>query len=127
MSARFWRVSRASPYFFIEKGVNKMKKIYIDMTLTSDIILQAAEETYPSALEQIQKMGVLPEDAPKVLYAIGFCKAAEITHQSMCETVEQLLTDIKESIENNEDFSVDYTNKKEIFTEEDINEHKHFS
>lgn len=99
-----------------------MKKITIDMSMSPDVVLHGVEHTYPSALEQLQEQSVAPEDAPKVLYAIGFCKASEIMHQSICEGVEQLLLDIKEAIENDEDFTVEYVNKKHIFTEETCNE-----
>ena len=100
-----------------------MKEIKIDMSISPDVVLHGVECTYPSALKQLQEQGVAPEDAPKVLYAIGFCKASETMHQSICEGVEQLLTDIKECIENDEDFTVEYTNKRHIFTEEALEEY----
>lgn len=60
------------------------------------------------------------------MYAIGFCRASELMHQSLCEGLEQLLTDLKECLENDEDFTIDYSNRRHIFTE-DNNENPNFS
>lgn len=96
----------------------------MDMTVNPKIILDGAEESYPSALKQIQEMGVAPEDTPKVLYTIGFCRASELMYQSIQKGIAELLTRIQESIEKDEDFSVEYTAKKDIFTAKDLEELK---
>lgn len=96
------------------------------MSVTPEVILEGAEMTYPKALEQTQAQGVPAEDLPKVMYAIGFCRASELMHQSLCEGLEQLLTDLKECIENDEDFTIDYSNRRHIFTE-DNNENSNFN
>lgn len=101
-----------------------MREITVDMTVNPETILDGAEESYPNALKQIQEMGVAPEDAPKVLYAIGFCRASELLYQSMQEGIAELLTSIQECIERDEDFSVEYTAKKGIFTTKDLEELK---
>lgn len=101
-----------------------MNEITIDMTINPETILNEVEESYPSALEQLQEMGVSPEDAPKILYAIGFCRASELMYQSMQEGISELLTSIQRSIEKDEDFSVEYTAKKGIFTAKDLEELK---
>lgn len=103
-----------------------MHEIIMDMTVNPETILEGAEESYPSALKQMQEMGVNPEDAPEVLYAIGFCRASELMHHSICKGLEQLLTDLKECIENDEDFTIDYNNRRHIFTE-DNNGNSNFS
>ena len=95
-----------------------MREIVINMTITPEVILEGAEMTYPKALEQTQKQGVPAENLPEVIYAIGFCRASELMHQSLCEGLEQLLTDLKECLENDEDFTIDYSNRKHIFTED---------
>ena len=81
-----------------------MNEITMDMTVNPETILEGVEESYPSALKQIQETGVAPEDAPKVLYAIGFCRASELMYQSMQEGIAELLTSIQRSIEKDEDF-----------------------
>lgn len=96
----------------------------MDMTVSPETILDGAEESYPDALKQIQEMGVSPEDAPRVLYAIGFCRASELMYQSIQEGIAELLTSIRESIEKEEDFSVEYTAKKGIFTAKNLEELK---
>ena len=101
-----------------------MHEITMDMTVNPETILDGAEESYPSALKQIQEIGVAPEDAPKVLYTIGFCRASELIYQSMQEGIAELLTSIQASIEKDEDFSVEYTAKKGIFTAKDLEELK---
>lgn len=101
-----------------------MNEITMDMTVNPETIMKGVEESYPSALKQIQEIGVSPEDAPKVLYAIGFCRASELMYQSMQEGISELLTSIQESIEKEEDFSVEYTAKKGIFTAKDLEELK---
>lgn len=101
-----------------------MNEITIDMTVNPETIMYGAEKNYPSALKQIQEMGVSPEDAPKVLYTIGFCKASEMMYQSMQKGITELLTSIQESIEKDEDFSIEYTAKKGIFTAKDLEELK---
>lgn len=101
-----------------------MNEITMDMTVNPETILEGVEESYPSALKQIQEMGVSPEDAPKVLYAIGFCRASELMYQSMQEGISELLTSIQGSIEKDEDFSVEYIAKKGIFTAKDLEELK---
>nr|DAN29449.1 MAG TPA: UBA1-like domain protein [Caudoviricetes sp.] len=101
-----------------------MNEITMDMAVNPETILEGAEESYPSALKQIQEMGVSLEDAPKVLYAIGFCRASELMYQSMQESIAELLTSIQESIEKDEDVSVEYTAKKGIFTAKDLEELK---
>lgn len=97
-----------------------MDRITIDMTVNPKTILKGAEESYPSALKQIQEMGISPEDAPKALYAIGFCRASELMYQAMQKGIAELLTSLQESIEKDEDLSVEYTAKKGIFTNEDL-------
>lgn len=101
-----------------------MHEITMDMTVNPETILDGAEKSYPNALKQIQEMGISPEDAPEVLYTIGFCKASELMFQSMQEGIAELLTSIQESIEKDEDFSVEYTAKKGIFTAKDLEELK---
>lgn len=101
-----------------------MHEITMDMTVDPETILDSVEASYPSALKQIQEMGISPEDALKVLYAIGFCRASELMYQSMQEGVAELLTSIQASIEKDEDFSVEYTAKKGIFTAKDLEELK---
>lgn len=101
-----------------------MHEITMDMTVNPETIMDGVEESYPSALKQIQEMGISPEDAPKVLYAIGFCRASELMYQSMQEGIAELLTSIQNSIEKDEDFSVEYTAKKDIFTAKDLEELK---
>lgn len=101
-----------------------MNEITMDMTVNPETILKGAEESYPSALKQIQEMGISPEDAPKVLYTIGFCRASELIYQSMQEGIAELLTSIQKSIEKDEDFSVEYIAKKDIFTAKDLDELK---
>lgn len=101
-----------------------MKEITVDMTVNPETILNGAEESYPSALKQIQEMGISPEDAPKVLYTIGFCRASELMYQSMQEGISELLTSMRKSIEKDKDFSVEYTAKKGIFTAKDLEELK---
>lgn len=101
-----------------------MNEITIDMTVNPETILEGVEESYPSALKQIQEMGVSPEDTPKVLYTIGFCGASELMYQSMQEGIAELLTSMQASIEKDEDFSVEYTAKKGIFTTKDLEELK---
>lgn len=103
-----------------------MKEITINMSITPEVILEGAEMTYPKALEQTQAQGVPAEDLPEVMYAIGFCRASELMHQSLCEGLEQLLTDLKECLENDEDFTIDYSNRRHIFTE-DNNENSNFN
>lgn len=103
-----------------------MKEITINMSVTPEVILEGAEMTYPKALEQTQAQGVPAEDLPEVMYAIGFCRASELMHQSLCEGLEQLLTDLKECLENDEDFTIDYSNRRHIFTE-DNNENSNFN
>ena len=97
-----------------------MHEITMDMTVNPETILKGAEESYPSALKQIQEMGVAPEDAPEVLYTIGFCRASELMYQAMQEGIAELLTSIQKSIEKDEDFSIEYTTKKDIFTTKDL-------
>lgn len=92
----------------------------MDMTINPETILDKVEKSYPSALKQIQEMGVSPEDALQVMYAIGFCKASELMYQSMQEGIAELLTSIQKSIEKDEDFSVEYTAKNGIFTAKDL-------
>lgn len=96
----------------------------MDMTVNPETILNEAEESYPSALKQIQELGTAPENALQVMYTIGFCRASELMYQSMQESIAELLTSIQESIEKNEDFSIEYTAKKGIFTAKDLEELK---
>lgn len=96
----------------------------MDMTVNPETILEGAEESYPSTLKQIQEMGISPEDALQVMYTIGFCRASELMYLSMQEGISELLTSIQESIEKDEDFSVEYTAKKGIFTAKDLEEFK---
>lgn len=95
-----------------------MREITVNMSVNPETILEGAEMTYPKALEQTQAQGVPAEDLPEVMYAIGFCRASELMHQSICEGLEQLLTDLKECLENDEDFTIDYNNRRHIFTED---------
>lgn len=95
-----------------------MREITVNMSVAPKTILEGAEMTYPKVLEQTQAQGVPAEDLPEVMYAIGFCKASELMHQSLCEGLEQLLTDLKECLENDEDFTIDYSNRRHIFTED---------
>lgn len=101
-----------------------MNEITIDMRVNPETILDGAEKSYPSALEQIQEMGISPEDAPKVLYAIGFCRVSELMYQSMQKSIAELLTSIQESIKKDKNFSVEYTAKKGIFIAKDLEELK---
>lgn len=101
-----------------------MNKITMDMIVNPETILDEAEESYPSALKQIQEIGISPEDAPKMLYAIGFCRASEWMYRSMQKGIAELLTSIQKSIEKDEDFSIEYTAKKDIFTAKDLEELK---
>lgn len=103
-----------------------MREITVNMSVDPATILEGAEMTYPKALEQTQAQGVPAEDLPEVMYAIGFCRASELMHQSLCEGLEQLLTDLKECLENDEDFTIDYSNRRHIFTE-DNNGNPNFS
>lgn len=101
-----------------------MHEITMDMTVNPETILDGAKESYPSALKQIQEMGVAPEDALQVMYTIGFCRASELMYQSIQEGIAELLTSLQECIEKDEDFSVEYTTKKGIFTAKDLEELK---
>lgn len=97
-----------------------MNEIIRDRTGNPETILERTEKSYFSALEQIQEMGISPKNAPKVLYAIGFCRVSELIYQSMQKGIAELLTSIQKSIEKDEDFSIEYTAKKDIFTAKDL-------